>query len=88
MLANAQANDLNRLLELNALCLHGEYEGNNSAITGLSRKGDYIICQFSSIDEAVLPEASLGNLLVWLMTEKRVPGECSPVRFQHRRSGI
>lgn len=59
-----------RMLELNALCLHGEYEGAIAAIAGLSRKGDHVICQFGSIDESVLPEASPGELLFWLMIEK------------------
>ncbi|MBT9368355.1 GNAT family N-acetyltransferase [Rhizobium sp. CSW-27] len=41
-----------------------------AAIAGLSRKGDHVICQFGSIDEARLPEASPGELLFWLMIDK------------------
>ncbi|MCL6706729.1 GNAT family N-acetyltransferase [Pseudomonas sp. R2.Fl] len=56
-------------LELHAIELQGEYDGQVAAIAGLSRKGDHAICQFSSIDETLVPEASTGELLSWLMIE-------------------
>ncbi|SMF50918.1 Acetyltransferase involved in cellulose biosynthesis, CelD/BcsL family [Xaviernesmea oryzae] len=57
-------------LILHAIRLRGEHEGHIPAIAGLSRKGDYVICQFSSIDETICPEASPGELLFWLMIER------------------
>ena len=57
-------------LVLNAIRLKGEHEGHVSAVAGLSRKGDHVICQFSSIDETICPEASPGEMLFWLMIEK------------------
>lgn len=60
-------------LELHAIELQGEYEGKVAAIAGLSRKGDHAICQFSSIDETLVPEASSGELLSWLM----IKGSCA-----------
>lgn len=57
-------------LVLHAVRLRGEHEGHVPAIAGLSRKGDHIICQFSSIDESICPEASPGELLFWLMIEQ------------------
>ncbi len=39
------------------------------AITGTSRKGDHIICQFGSIREDLLPEASPGEFLFWHVIE-------------------
>jgi len=57
-------------LVLHAIRLRGEHAGHISAIASLSRKGDHVICQFSSIDETVCPEASPGELLFWLMIEQ------------------
>lgn len=57
-------------LQLHAIRLKGEFEGQIAAIAGLSRKGDHIICQFGSIDESVVAEASPGELLFWLMIEE------------------
>ncbi|MDH4440116.1 MAG: GNAT family N-acetyltransferase [Rhizobium sp.] len=57
-------------LELHALRLKGEYAGKIAAIAGLSRKGDHVICQFGSIDDTLMPEASPGELLFWLMIER------------------
>ncbi|MDI7861003.1 GNAT family N-acetyltransferase [Rhizobiaceae bacterium n13] len=57
-------------LEMHALCLRGEHEGHIAAIAALSRKGDHVICQFGSIDESVLAEASPGEFLFWLMIEQ------------------
>ncbi|WP_037066254.1 GNAT family N-acetyltransferase [Allorhizobium undicola] len=57
-------------LELHAIRLAGKEHGNIAAIAGLSRKGDHVICQFGSIDESLVPEASPGELLFWLVIEQ------------------
>ncbi|NBB50060.1 GNAT family N-acetyltransferase [Rhizobium sp. CRIBSB] len=57
-------------LELHAIRLKGEHESKIAAIAGLSRKGDHVICQFGSIDESLLPDASPGELLFWLVIER------------------
>ncbi|WP_245282034.1 GNAT family N-acetyltransferase [Rhizobium sp. LC145] len=57
-------------LVLHAIRLSGRHEGHVAAIAGLSRKGGHMLCQFSSIDESVCPEASPGELLFWLMIEQ------------------
>lgn len=57
-------------LVLHAIRMKGENEGHVSAIAGLSRKGDHVLCQFSSIDETVCPEASPGEVLFYLMIEQ------------------
>jgi CelD/BcsL family acetyltransferase involved in cellulose biosynthesis len=56
-------------LALHAVRLRGSPEGHIAAIAGLSRKGDHVICQFSSIDDSLCPGASPGELLFWLMIE-------------------
>ena len=57
-------------LQMHALRLKGEHEGHIPAVAALSRKGDHVICQFASIDEATVAEASPGELLFWLMIER------------------
>ncbi|MFT4183647.1 MAG: GNAT family N-acetyltransferase [Rhizobium sp.] len=57
-------------LEMHALRLKGRHEGHIPAIAALSRKGDHVICQFASIDETLVAEASPGELLFWLMVER------------------
>lgn len=57
-------------LQMHALRLKGEHEGHIPAIAALSRKGDHVICQFASIDETLVAEASPGELLFWLMIER------------------
>jgi len=59
-------------LELHAIRLKGEHDGKIAAIAGLSRKGDHVICQFGSIDDSLMPEASPGELLFWLLIERSV----------------
>ncbi len=59
--------DGNYLLRVHALRLN---DGRIAAVAGLSRKGAHIVCQFSSIDEDVAPEASPGELLFYLMIEE------------------
>ncbi|WP_374730742.1 GNAT family N-acetyltransferase [Aliirhizobium terrae] len=59
-------------LTMQAIRLKGEHEGHIAAIVGLSRKGDHVLCQFSSIDESVAAEASPGELLFWLAVERSI----------------
>jgi len=61
---------LDATLQMHVLRLKGEHEGHIPAIAALSRKGDHVICQFASIDEALVAEASPGELLFWLMIER------------------
>ena len=70
MLSEADSGGGNVPLQLNAIRLKGKHDGKIAAIAGLSRKGDHVICQFGSIDETLVPEASAGELLFWLMIEK------------------
>jgi CelD/BcsL family acetyltransferase involved in cellulose biosynthesis len=65
-------------LQIHALQLNGEHQGHISAIAGVSSKGDHIICQFAAIDETLVPEASPGELLFWLMIE----------HFHHRKIAL
>jgi CelD/BcsL family acetyltransferase involved in cellulose biosynthesis len=57
-------------LFLHAIRLSGEPGKPVVGISGMSRKGDHLICQFGSIDSVRVPEASPGELLYWLMIEK------------------
>ncbi|ACP24803.1 hypothetical protein NGR_c10140 [Sinorhizobium fredii NGR234] len=59
-----------RLLELNAIRLRGEHEGRVIAVTGLSRKGDHVICQFGSIDHMIAADSSPGELLLYRVIER------------------
>lgn len=70
MLLDCGRDGQNVPLELHALRLKGEHEGHIAAIAGLSRKGRHVICQFGSIDESVMPDASPGELLFWHMIER------------------
>ncbi len=70
LLAHRDAGGADITLEMHALRLKGEHEGHIPAIAALSRKGDHVICQFASIDETLVPEASPGELLFWLMIER------------------
>lgn len=54
-------------LEMHALRLKGEFDGKIAAISGISRKGDHVICQFGAIDENLVPDASPGEFLYWQM---------------------
>jgi CelD/BcsL family acetyltransferase involved in cellulose biosynthesis len=56
-------------LEMHAVRLKGTHEGHVPAIAAISRKGDHVICQFTSIDETVVPASSPGELLFWVMIE-------------------
>ena len=59
-----------QLMQLNAIRLKGEHEGRVVAVAGISLKGDHVICQFGSIDEALAGEASPGELLFYRMIER------------------
>jgi CelD/BcsL family acetyltransferase involved in cellulose biosynthesis len=54
-------------LEMHAIRLRGQHEGEIAAVSGVSRKGDHVICQFSAIDERVASDASPGDFLFWQM---------------------
>ena len=69
LLETDSASPDDRPLVLHGLRLKGRHEGHMPALAGLSRKGDHVICQFASIDESVVPEASPGELLFWMMIE-------------------
>ncbi|WP_244480351.1 GNAT family N-acetyltransferase [Rhizobium sp. Root1220] len=56
-------------LEMHAIRLKGQRDGYIAALSGISRKGDHVICQFSSIDESVGADASPGEFLFWQMIE-------------------
>lgn len=57
-------------LQLHAVRLKGENEGRIVAVTGLSRKGDHVICQFGSIDDTLAADASPGEFLFYLVIRK------------------
>lgn len=69
-LAATPAADGDYCLRLHALRLKGEHDGHIAAVTGLSRKGDHVICQFGSIDDSVAAEASPGEFLFHLVVEQ------------------
>jgi CelD/BcsL family acetyltransferase involved in cellulose biosynthesis len=58
------------VLELHYIELQGAYEGQIASITGISRKGDHCICQFGSINEALDPSLSPGELLFYHVIER------------------
>jgi CelD/BcsL family acetyltransferase involved in cellulose biosynthesis len=68
-------------LVLHAIRLRGAHQGQIAAIAGLSRKGDHVLCQFSSIDESLCPGASPGELLFWLMIENACRRDASIFDF-------
>ena len=70
MLDRREPGSRDATLQMHALRLKGEHQGHIPAIAALSRKGDHVICQFASIDEALVAEASPGELLFWLMIER------------------
>ncbi|MDC7743963.1 GNAT family N-acetyltransferase [Rhizobium binxianense] len=52
-------------LQMHVLRLKGGQEERIAAISGISRKGDHIICQFGAIDEELVPDTSPGEFLYW-----------------------
>lgn len=69
------------LLAMHAIRLRGEYQGHIAAITGLSRKGRHVLCQFSSIDESISADASPGELLFWLVIENSLQNDADLFDF-------
>jgi CelD/BcsL family acetyltransferase involved in cellulose biosynthesis len=69
-LAVMEASDTFYPLRLHALRLSGAHAGHIAAVTGLSRKGDHVICQFGSIDDSVAADASPGDFLFHLVIER------------------
>jgi CelD/BcsL family acetyltransferase involved in cellulose biosynthesis len=69
-LINRSAGSHDYPLRMHALRLHGENEGTVVAISGVSRKGGHILCQFGSIDDKLCPDATPGELLYWMMIEE------------------
>ncbi len=61
-----------RLLAMHAIRLKGQHDGHIAAVTGLSRKGGHVLCQFGSIDDSVGADASPGELLFWLAIERSI----------------
>lgn len=66
-LADQEQHNENYLLKLHAIRMKAD--GHIASVASLSRKGNHIICQFSSIDETFTAEASPGELLFHLMIE-------------------
>ncbi|MBB4482048.1 GNAT family N-acetyltransferase [Rhizobium etli] len=52
-------------LQMHVLRLKGANEDRIAAISGVSRKGDHVICQFGAIDEDLVPDTSPGEFLYW-----------------------
>lgn len=59
-------------LTMHAIRLKGEHEGHIAAITGLSRKGGHVLCEFGSIDTSIGADASPGELLFWMTIERSI----------------
>lgn len=53
--------------EMHALRLKGAHENQIAAIAGIARKGDHVLCEFSSIDDGPARDASPGEFLFWQM---------------------
>ena len=60
------------VLAMHAIVLEGENEGVILALGGLTEKDGHVTCQFGSIDDAKTPDASVGELLFYLMIEQAV----------------
>lgn len=60
------------VLAMHAIVLEGENEGVILALAGLTEKDGHVTCQFGSIDDAKTPDASVGELLFYLMIEQAV----------------
>jgi len=71
-LLNASQHGQDKPLAMHAIRLNGEHDGHIAAVTGLSRKGGHVLCQFSSIDDSVGADASPGELLFWLAIERSI----------------
>lgn len=71
-LLDAPQHGHDRLLAMHAIRLKGRHDGHIAAVTGLSRKGGHVLCQFGSIDDSVGADASPGELLFWLAIERSI----------------
>jgi CelD/BcsL family acetyltransferase involved in cellulose biosynthesis len=80
-LLDAPARGTDRPLAMHAIRVKGEHDGHIAAVTGLSRKGGHVLCQFSSIDESVGSDASPGELLFWLAVEHSIEAGASLFDF-------
>lgn len=60
------------VLAMHAIVLDGENAGVILALAGLTEKDGHVTCQFGSIDDAKTPDASVGELLFYLMIEQAV----------------
>ncbi|HWU60602.1 MAG TPA: GNAT family N-acetyltransferase [Ensifer sp.] len=67
--AHASQEAPNTALSLHALRLNNE-DRTVVAIAGLSRKGDHVLCQFGSVEDDVVPGASPGEFLFYLIIEQ------------------
>jgi CelD/BcsL family acetyltransferase involved in cellulose biosynthesis len=80
-LLDAPRNGSDAALVMHAIRLKGEHDGHIAAITGLSRKGGHVLCQFSSIDDNIAADASPGELLFWLVVEHSIDNGASLFDF-------
>jgi CelD/BcsL family acetyltransferase involved in cellulose biosynthesis len=71
-LLDSPAHGTNKALVMHAIRLKGAHEGHIAAVTGLSRKGGHVLCQFSSIDESIGADASPGELLFWFAVQHSI----------------
>lgn len=71
-LLDAPQRDLDKPLCMHAIRLKGDHDGHIAAVTGLSRKGGHVLCQFGSIDDSIGADASPGELLFWLAIERSI----------------
>ncbi|OCW56760.1 GNAT family N-acetyltransferase [Hoeflea olei] len=70
-LATTRTDEGHRALELHGIELAGgEHEGEIIAVAGLTLKHRHVTCQFGSIDETIVPDASAGELLFFRMIER------------------
>ncbi|WP_158285716.1 GNAT family N-acetyltransferase [Pseudohoeflea suaedae] len=69
-LASFSANDGAPVLALHAVEIEDDGVAKLIAIAGLTRKGAHITCQFGSVDDRTVPDASAGELLFYLMIEQ------------------
>ena len=66
-LASFSANDDKPVLRLHAIEIEDQGVKKLLAVAGLTRKGNHVTCQFGSVDDRTVPDASAGELLFFLM---------------------
>ena len=69
-LASSSANDGRPVLTLHAIEIEEDGVKTLLAVAGLTRKDAHITCQFGSVDDRTVPDASAGELLFYLMIEQ------------------